>query len=143
MRIGHGGAVVDNASSGGMFVSINDDGCLVGQAVTKDNQKFAEHPDTHTMFHGYKINNFDKVREAAMKMHALLPQMGVIGWDFTINANGEPLLIEANINTVMYYFCQMTQGIPAFGDRTAEILQWIRKMKHTPYNKRDNYAFGN
>ena len=32
----------------------------------------------------------------------------MIGWDSTINTNGEPLLIEANIKTVMYYFCQMT-----------------------------------
>jgi hypothetical protein len=142
MRIGHGGAVVDNASSGGMFVSISDGGCLQGSAVTKGNKKFSEHPDTHLVFDGHQINNFAKVREAAMKMHTTLPQIGVVGWDFTINENGQPILIEANIGMVSYRLCQMTLGIPAFGDRTAEILQWIRKMKQVPYSKRGDYAFG-
>ena len=143
MRIGHGGAVVDNASSGGMFISISNDGYLQGKAVTKDNKKYAEHPDTHIVFDGHKINNFDKVINAAMKMHTMIPQIGVVGWDFTIDKNGQPLLIEANIGTVMFYFCQMTLGIPAFGDRTAEVLQWICKMKQTPYDKRGQYKFGN
>lgn len=143
MRIGHGGAVVDNASSGGMFVSISDEGFLQGCAVTIDNKKFLEHPDTHLIFNGHQINNFVKVREAAMKMHNTLPQIGVVGWDFTINENGQPILIEANIGMVSFRLCQMSLGIPAFGDRTAEILQWIRKMKDTPYNKRGDFAFGN
>lgn len=143
MRIGHGGAVVDNASSGGMFVSISDEGCLQGSAVTKNNRKFIEHPDTHLVFDGHRINNFVKVREAALKMHTTLPQIGVVGWDFTIDENGQPLLIEANIGMVSFRLCQMSMGIPAFGDRTAEVLQWIRKMKKMPYQKRGNYAFGN
>ncbi len=143
MRLGLGGAVVDNASSGGMFVSISDEGFLQGNAVTFDNKKYSEHPDTHLVFEGHHINNFDKVRKAALKMHTSLPQIGIVGWDFTVNENGQPLLIEANIGMVGYWFCQMALGIPAFGDRTAEVLQWIRKMKHTPYSKRSNYAFGN
>lgn len=142
MRIGHGGAVVDNASSGGMFVSISDEGFLQGNAVTIDNKKFLKHPDTHLVFDGHQINNFVKVREAAMKMHNTLPQIGVVGWDFTIDENGQPLLIEANIGMVSFRLCQMSLGIPAFGDRTAEVLQWIRKMKHIPYNKRGDYVFG-
>lgn len=142
MRIGLGGAVVDNASSGGMFVSITDEGILQGNAVTFDNKKFSEHPDTHLVFEGHVINNFDKVREAALKMHTSLPQIGIVGWDFTVNEKGQPILIEANIGMVGYWFCQMALGIPAFGDRTAEVLQWIRKMKNIPYYKRSDYAFG-
>lgn len=143
MRIAHGGAVVDNASSGGMFVSVSDDGCLKGNAVTMDNRHFSAHPDTHTVFDGHRIDGFEKVREAAIRLHTLLPPVGVIGWDLTLDEKGEPLLIEANIMRVIYYFCQMTLGIPAFGDRTAEVLQWIRKMKRVPYDKRGEYAFGN
>lgn len=142
MRIGHGGAVVDNASSGGMFVSISDEGFLQGSAVTLDNKKFSAHPDTHLVFEGHQINNYIKVREAAIKMHSSMPQIGVVGWDFTVDEKGQPLLIEANIGTVSFRLCQMSMGIPAFGDRTAEILQWIRKMKRMPYSKRVDYAFG-
>lgn len=142
MRIGHGGAELDNASTGGMFVSISDDGHLIGCAVTKNNKKYSEHPDSHVIFDGYKINNYEKVREAALKMHTMMPQIGVAGWDFTIDENGFPILIEVNIGMVGFEFCQNSLGIPAFGDHTAEILQWIRKMKQIPYKKRSNYAFG-
>lgn len=143
MRTGRGGSIVDNASSGGMFVSISDDGVLQGKAVTIDNQKFTEHPDTHVAFDGYRIEGFEKVREAAVRMHTMLPAVGVIGWDFTLDDKGRPLLVEANIMRVIYYFCQMASGVPAFGERTAEVLQWIRKMKQVPYDQRRDHAFGN
>ena len=142
MRIAHGGAVVDNASSGGMFVAISDDGVLQGEATTIDNQKFAAHPDTHLVFDGHRIDGFSLVKEAAVRMHTMLPPMGVIGWDFTLDQTGRPVLIEANIMRNMFYFCQMSPGIPAFGERTAEVLQWIRKMKKLPYHKRMEHAFG-
>lgn len=143
MRIARDGAVVDNASAGGMFVAIGDDGYLRGDAITMDNQRFASHPDTHLVFDGHRIDGFEKVREAALRMHAMLPPMGVIGWDFTLDEQGRPVLIEANIMRNMFYFCQMSPGIPAFGERTAEVLQWIRKMKRIPYHERREHAFGN
>lgn len=142
MRLGQNGSIVDNASSGGMFIGVKDDGTLNKCAVTVDNQRFSEHPDTHFSFCGHKINNFDRVIDAAKKMHTMLPQLGVVGWDFTLNDKGEPLLIEANTREASYRLGQMTLGLPAFGDRTAEILQWIRKMKKMPYSQLKDHAFG-
>ena len=143
MRLGQNGSIVDNASSGGMFIGVNNDGTLLDYALTVDNCKFTEHPDTHFVFKRHRIKNFDKVIEAAKKMHSLLPQLGVIGWDFTVNEEGTPLLIEANIGNASYRLGQMSHGLPAFGERTAEVLQWIRKMKKMPYSKFNDHLFGN
>ena len=43
---------------------------------------------------GYKIENFERLISAAEKMHYAIPQIGVINWDFTLNEEGEPVLIE-------------------------------------------------
>lgn len=143
MRVGQGGAVVDNGAAGGMFLGVHADGSLTDKAVMPYNTCILSHPDTGLVFKGHKIEHFQKVCDAAMRMHQMIPQLGLIYWDFTINTMGEPVLIECNVFNGTIYAIQMTLGMPAFGEHTAEVLQWIRKMKHTPYNKRVDYAFGN
>ena len=143
MRIGQGGAVVDNGASGGMFVGINADGRLADKAVMPYNTCILSHPDTGFVFKGHVIKGFSAVCEASIRMHQLIPQVGLVYWDFTIDVDGNPVLIECNVFNGTIYAIQMTLGVPAFGDKTAEVLQWIRKMKHTPYSKRVDYAFGN
>lgn len=143
MRIGQGGKVVDNIAAGGLFIGVHADGSLTDKAVMPYNTCILTHPDTGFVFKGHVINEFHKVCKAAIRMHQMIPQLGLIYWDFTINTDGYPVLIECNVFNGTTYPMQMTHGVPAFGDNTAEVLQWIRKMKHTSYNKRNNFAFGN
>lgn len=143
MRVGQGGNVVDNGAAGGMFLGVHDDGSLTDKAVMPYNTCILSHPDTGFVFKGHRIEHFEKVCDAAKRMHGMMPMVGMVYWDFTIDKEGEPILIECNIFSGTIYAIQMTHGVPAFGDRTAEVLQWIRKMKHTPYSKRGDYAFGN
>ncbi len=143
MRVGQGGAVVDNGAAGGMFLGVNADGSLTEKAVMPYNTCILTHPDTGFLFKGHVINGFQKVCDAAIRMHQMMPQVGMVYWDFTIDTECEPVLIECNILNGTIYAIQMTHGVPAFGDQTAEVLQWIRKMKHASYNKRQYYAFGN
>ena len=102
----------------------------------------AEHPDTHLKFEGYQIPLFPEVLEAAYKMHGVIPQIGCINWDFTINKEGEPVLIEANMKDGGVWVVEMAHGHDPFGEKTAEILRWIRMMKHTPTDQYQKYAFG-
>lgn len=143
MRVGQGGAVVDNGAAGGMFLGVHVDGSLTDKAVMPYNTCILSHPDTGFVFKGHVIDHFSEVCDAAMRMHQMIPQLGLIYWDFTINTEGIPVLIECNVFNGTIYAIQMTHGVPAFGEHTAEILQWIRKMKHTPVSKWGDYAFGN
>jgi len=146
MRIGQGGNYLDNAHAGGMFIAIDNDGTLHRKAVTEFKFEYEKHPDTGLVFDGYKINLFPKVIDAAVKMHEAVPQIGCCNWDFTINSEGEPVLIEANINNGKQggsiWLIEMAHGIGAFGENTAEILQWIKMMKKLPKSKRYPYQFG-
>ncbi len=126
MRIGQGGSFLDNAHAGGMFIAINDDGTLHKKAFTEFRDEFFEHPDTHVAFEGYIVNNFDKIIASAKKMHSAIPQLGVINWDFTIDKNEEPILIEANTSGGSIWLFQMAWGCGVFGKNTPAILEWLR-----------------
>ena len=143
MRIGKGGACVDNAHAGGIFIAIEDDGTLREWATTEFNEKFMEHPNTHLAFSGYQIPLVKDVIAAAYRMHEVIPQVGAINWDFTINEEGEPVLIEANINGGSVWLFQMAHGYGAFGEDTAEVLRWLHKVKKMGRKEREQHLFGN
>lgn len=143
MRIGQGGSVLDNAHAGGMFIAVTDDGVLHSTAFTEFNQTFTEHPDTHVIYEGHRIELAPEVLKAAKKMHSAIPQVGVVNWDFTLDESGMPLLIEANIFGGGIWVFEMAHGCGAFGDKTGEILQWLRKQKEMRKSKRhDRNSYG-
>ncbi len=142
MRIGRGNATVDNAHAGGIFVAIENDGTLHKTAFTEFRKSYEAHPDTGLVFDGYKIEGFENVMKAAKRMHSIIPQLGVYNWDFTINEDGEPVLIEVNTEAGSVWMLQMAHGKGAFDDRMPEILTWIRKMKTLKKSQRKEYLFG-
>ena len=73
-----------------MFIGVRDDGSLTDYAVTHNEVRIPAHPDTGFVFKGHNIANFDAVLNAALKMHKMIPQVGLVYWDFTINESGSP-----------------------------------------------------
>lgn len=142
MRIGQGNNFLDNAHAGGMFIAVDDDGTLHKTAYTEFKNEFNKHPDTGVVFNGYKIKNVDKCIAAAEHMCTLVPQLGCVNWDFTINENEEPILIEANTECGSVWLIEMAHGVGPFGENTEEILKWMRNMKNTPVSMRDAIMFG-
>ena len=134
MRIGIGESKVDNAHAGGLFIGIGDDGDLEPVAFTEFKKAFLAHPDTGIKFDGYKIIDFPKALNAAKKLHALIPQIGVYSWDFTIDSEGIPVLIEVNTRKGGIWANQKAWGKSLFGDDTEEILEFLRdKEKDMPF----------
>ena len=136
MRIGQGGSYLDNVHAGGMFIALEDDGTMHGTAFTEFKNEFTEHPDTHFKFEGYKMSLLPDVIKAAEKCHSFIPQVGCINWDFTINQQGVPLLIEANMRGGSVWLFEMAHGKGVFGELTPEILQWLKVMNHTKKTER-------
>ena len=141
MRIGKGGACIDNAHAGGIFVAI-DDGCMHKSAFTEFGSEFKEHPDTGAVFAEQKLLLISRVLDSATKLHCAMPQIGVINWDFTINEVREPVLIEVNINGGSIWLFEMAHVKGVFGEDTAEILQWMRKVKRLTPAQRVKHYFG-
>lgn len=142
LRIGRGDSYLDNAHAGGIFIAVNDDGELARVAFTEFNQKFMEHPDTHIVFEGYRVCSVDKVIKAAIKMHLAVPQVGVINWDFTVDLEGNPILIEANTEDGGIWLIEMAHGRGPFGDNTRDILCWLNNMKKIKKRNRKQHYFG-
>lgn len=142
IRIGQGGNFLDNAHQGGMFCAVHDNGTMGNVAVTEFNDRFYEHPDTHLVFATHRIEHVEDVLDAARRMHAAIPQLGVVNWDFTIDTMGNPVLIEANCKNGSVWLPQMAHGTAAFGERTAEVLQWLRFMKRLRPHERAPFVGG-
>lgn len=139
-----GGANVDNASSGGVFVAVNDDGILQDRAfLWHGGDVFYSHPDTGVKFGRYKIEEVPLLIKIVSNCHENIPEIGSINWDFTIGKDGQPILIEANINNGgAAELVQKSHGKALFGNRTAEILRWLKFMRKIPLSKREPYLFG-
>ena len=75
-------------------------------------------------------------------MQLAIPQVRIVNWDFTIDQDGEPILIEANMKNDVQagsiWLPQMAHGKGAFGENTAKILQYLRKAKKKPLSKRNS-----
>jgi hypothetical protein len=50
----------------------------------------------------------------------------LIAWDFAVDSNGTPIVIEINLDSGEIQFHQIYNG-PLFGDRTGEVVEYIKK----------------
>lgn len=142
MRIGVSGKCVDNANAGGIFVAIEPNGQLHRFAFRKNCEKFEYHPDTKIKFSETKIDGFTLCVNAALKLHQSIPQIGIVHWDFTLDQNNTPVVIEGNVRGGSLWIPQMGHGKGVFGERTIDILNWISSIEKTPLNKRSLKRFG-
>ena len=136
MRIGQGDSYLDNAHAGGMFIAISDDGKLSRKAFTEFRKEFEIHPDTGLIFEGHTVEGVSKVPDAARRLHELIPQIGVINWDFTVDEHCEIVLIEASTERGSLWLFEEAHGKGAFGDDTAAILEWIALHRKESGEKR-------
>ncbi len=96
VRMGVGGSYVDNVTSGGCYAMINPDGVITNPALCdKTGVFFTSHPDTHTVFNGFKIPYYDEVVELCKKAAHVEPHVRYIGWDVCVTPTG-PVFVEGN-----------------------------------------------
>lgn len=104
-RIGNDrSAPVDNFSRGGLVVTIEHTTGVLLRAASCDKTtgtlEFIEmHPDTGEIIVGQQVPNWKEVLRIATQAHSSFPQVELIAWDFALNENAEPVMIEANAST--------------------------------------------
>ena len=116
LRIGGEGARVDNYASNGYACNINPNGSLSERAVNYLGWT-THHPRGYD-FKDIVIPNYDKVIQIVNEEASKLPQLGIIGWDFGVDKNGDPIFIELNISPGQ----NQRSGEPTFGDLTEKVL---------------------
>lgn len=111
IRIGNGGAVVDNINSGGMCAPIDiDTGVIQYPAYDKDEITYDVHPMTGKKITGFQIPFWKEAVDMCLEAATKVPQIGYIGWDICITPDG-PLMIEGN-NYPGHDFLQLPPHVP-------------------------------
>ena len=129
LRVGRNGSLVDNAHAGGVFVHVRLDGLLGEEAYTEYQERFREHPDTHLVFGGHRIEGVERAVEACKRCHLSLGELGLISWDVCIDRAGGPVLIEVNLVSQTVWFPQMASGQAMFGDSTPVVVKRYLKRR--------------
>ncbi len=129
LRIGSGGSRIDNIHAGGIAAGVDDQGNIItnGIVLGYSNQATEKetHPDTGFRFKGAQIVGVPNIIKAAYQAHKKTPHMGIISWDFTVDVNGKPTLIEANFIGQAVWLSQIVHKTPFFGKNTKEIIKRI------------------
>ncbi len=120
LRIGAKGAKVDNVGAGGYACVIKPDGQLEEKGVNRKSEWVTE-TNEGIAFKGIKIPAFEKIIHLVKQEHERLAHFKLIGWDFSVDEEEEPVFIEYNVCPGSN---QITFG-PTFGDLTEEVLEEV------------------
>lgn len=130
IRIGRMNQVIDNETAGGIKADIDlSTGKIKGVAFGSPKEKLMPKTDVGTELDGYQIPYFDKVLALVKEMHFRLPYFNLIGWDMSVDKNGNAAMIEWNRAAEL---SQVAHG-PAFGEYTEEILSVVRNRMNTRF----------
>ena len=130
LRMGAGGSRFDNASAGGLFCGITAEGVLKDKAYDKSRHCYDRHPQG-AAFAGIKVPSFDLIcQQVKMLAPRLATATRMVSWDYCVERDGTPVLVEANLTLGGVNVHQVANG-PVFGDMTERVLRYVFK-----HNKR-------
>ena len=130
IRIGRKDQVIDNETAGGIKADIDlTTGKIKGVAFGNPKEPLMPKTDVGTVLDGYQMPSFPEVIQFVKEMHLRLPYFNLIGWDISVDKNGNPALIEWNRAAEL---SQVAHG-PAFGEYTEEILSLVKNRVNTMF----------
>lgn len=129
LRMGRGGAKVDNASSGGIVCGIEPSGWLKSEAFDVKANRYDKHP-SGVRFESIMVPGFNSCQEICKRLaFRLIQYTKLVSWDLAIDKNGTPILLEANLCRGQLDFHQMCNG-PLFGDMTKSVMDVVFSKKY-------------
>ena len=135
LRTGVGDVPVDNFTSGGVAIGIDHRGCLRKYGYSGNGTITEAHPLTGIRYEGYVLPSFKRAVALAKKAHPMLPSFRLISWDFAVEENGQPVLVEANLTAGGIEALQDCNG-PFFRKMTRKVVQEALKDTDFPRIRR-------
>lgn len=120
LRMGATGAKVDNIGAGGFACPIHEDGQLNEKGVNRKAEWRTENQNG-VRFADVRVPSFEKVIETVKDTHKKLAHFKLVGWDFSVDEEEDPVFIEYNVCPGSN---QITCG-PTFGELTEKVLEEI------------------
>lgn len=102
---------------------------LYDYAYDRKYRKSTVHPSTGMSYKSFGvIPHCNKAIDLCKKAHRNLFYHNFIGWDVSVQSNGEPVIIELNTKQDVEFY-QLIKGKPFLGDLTEQVLE---EIKHLP-----------
>ncbi|MBR1983747.1 MAG: hypothetical protein IKA12_03570 [Clostridia bacterium] len=96
LRIGGGGSLVDNFSSGGVCGAIDiDSGIVISPCIDVALTKYIFHPQTKAKMLGFEVPNWERVKQTVIEASREILSVEYVGWDLAVLENGVAI-IEGN-----------------------------------------------
>ena len=123
LRVGAEGSCVDNISSGGVAFGVSHEGILLPTAREYWGWPVFHPKSENLKNHKTMIPSFDKIIEIIREHHPKFPHFGFIAWDFAVDNESRPLVVEINLGNFSVHPFQEAAGRPFLGDMTEEVLR--------------------
>lgn len=131
LRVGRQGSVVDNGFAGGIAIPVGKDGVLSNSGCFLKNYSRIESTDTGIVLKGYQIEKFEEIIAVAQKAHNNLPLFDFVGWDITVDANENIVVVEFNADPDMR-LDQLIFLDTCLLDKQIPILRKVYEKKQNP-----------
>ena len=126
LRFGGKGAIKDNSSKGGGTCLIDSNG-IVDDRVFRFKSMEISSLKRETGVEHLVIPSYGKVVDSLLDLHRQLPYFDFVGWDVTVDPDGEPLFIEFNLVPGIEG-PQLRTG-PMFGEHLDEVVDRARRVE--------------
>ena len=94
--------VVDNAHSGGLYALVDiETGCVITKALDNHFREYVMHPVTSEQIVGFRIPQWEDVKQVALSAASVTPGMKYSSWDIAVTDKG-PIVIEGNWDAEFY-----------------------------------------
>lgn len=123
LRMGTDGTSVDNVGAGGITCGIQSNGRLKKVAHSVAGIQCDKHPQGFVFSDGI-VPSYDRILEIIIRQHEKLAHFRLISWDFAVDEDGVPVLVEPNLREGGIVMHQLNNG-PLFGDLTEEVLEEV------------------
>ena len=124
LRVGGKGQRVDNFSSGGIAVGIDEAGVLKKYGYNSMGERFTATYSGDFTFEGFAVPFFDKIIDVVKRAHPMVPHFRLVSFDLAVDKEGEVVLVEANLCKGGINVHQLNNG-PLFGEDTERILNEV------------------
>ncbi len=120
LRMGASNARVDNIGAGGYACPIQEDGSLNELGVNRK-AEWRSKNQNGIYFKDIVVPSYKEIVKIVKKEHKKLAHFKLIGWDFSVDTEEDPVFIEYNVCPGSN---QITCG-PTFGDLTERVLEEV------------------
>lgn len=131
MRHGLNNSIVDNFAVGGVVCGMTKNGIFNGNNFNTELKKLSLLHDG-TKYRDCSVPSISNVINKAIDAHQkFMPHIGHAAWDFAIDENENPIMIEVNLMLPGIIMEQLSSGSSIFGERTEEIIDYAINRNKT------------